>query len=285
MKTCCQTHIRLGDKSRATASNRAFTLVEMLVVIAVIAILAALVLPVLGRAKQSARRVECANNVKQWALAFNSYVDDNDQYIPREGCGSEGRVWRENWANVGDAKSRDAWYNSLPLQLGQTPARKYVSDKPEVRAEFYKNRLFHCPSAKFPTYAATDNDVYFSLAMNSKLIQEPISNDRASIKADTILRPSETVIFLDARVSDREAKIHHLQLNTDLGQPSAFATRFAARHQTFGNLGFADAHVAPHRGTEIVETRPTKAPCGMAIYPGGSVFWRPDPLDDPNTLD
>ena len=284
MKTCCQTQTRLGDKSRATTSNRAFTLVEMLIVIAVIAILAAFLLPALGRAKQSARRTECASNLKQWAVAFSLYVDDNDQFIPREGCSRDGRVSRENWANVRDSISRDAWYNALPDQLGQTPARKYASPEPEIRAEFYKNRLFHCPSAKFPTYAATDNAVYFSLTMNSKLIQEPISNDRASIEFNTILRPAETVIFLDARVSEREAKVDPLQLNTDLGQPSAFASRFAARHQRFGNLGFADGHVTPHRGPEVVETRPEKK-CGLAIYPGGSVFWRPDPLDDPNTLD
>jgi len=284
MKTYLQTHPRLPVKPGATSANQAFTLVEMLIVIAVIAILAAIILPVLGRAKESARRTACASNLKQWAFAFHCYVEDNEQYIPREGYGNDGRVRRENWANVRDADSRDAWYNSLPDQVRQTPARKYASPEPEIRGDFYKNRLFHCPSAKFPTYAATDNDVYFSLAMNSKLIQEPISNDRASIKANTILRPAETVIFLDARVSDREGKIHHLQLNTDLGQPSAFATRYAARHQTFGNLAFADAHVTPHRGSEIVETRPGNA-CGLAIFPGGAVYWRPDPLDDPNILD
>ena len=284
MQTHFQTHTRPGDKSRATPRNRAFTLVEMIVVIAVIAILAAFLLPVLGRARQVARRTECASNLRQWAIAFNSYVEDNDQYIPREGCSRDGRVSRENWADVRNSISRDVWYNALPDQLGQTQAREYASPEPEIRAEFYKNRPFHCPSAKFPTHAATDNAVYFSLAMNSKLIQEPILNERASINVNTIVHPAETVIFLDARVSDKEAKVHHLQLNTDLGQPSAFATRFAARHQTLGNLAFADGRVMAYRGSEIVETRPGNA-CGLAIYPGGSVFWRPDPLDDPNTLD
>jgi prepilin-type N-terminal cleavage/methylation domain-containing protein/prepilin-type processing-associated H-X9-DG protein len=284
MKTRLETR-RCPDATLAAKTRqRAFTMVEMLVVIAVIAVLAAFLLPVLGRAKQSARRTECGSNLRQWALAFAYYVDDNDQYIPREGHGRDGRVQRESWASVRHLDSRDVWYNALPDELGKTPARKYASHEPEVRAEFYKNRLFHCPSARFPTYAETDNEVYFSLTMNSKLIQEPISNDRASIKVNTILRPAETVIFLDARVSDSEAKVHQLQLNTDLGQPSAFASRFAARHQMLGNLAFADGHVTPHRGSEIVETRPGNA-CGLAIFPGGAVYWRPDPLDDPNTLD
>lgn len=283
MKTRFETILGLANKQPAICKSRGFTLVEMLVVIAVIAILAAFLLPVLARAKEKARRVQCANHLRQWALAFSFYVEDNEQYIPREGLGRDGRVRRENWANVQDSKSRDVWYNSLPGELSQTPARNYVSNS-VTRAGFYKNRLFHCPSAKFPTYAETDNDVYFSLTMNSKLIQEPILNERASINVNTIVHPAETVIFLDARVSDKEAKVHHLQLNTDLGQPSAFATRFAARHQTLGNLAFADGRVMAYRGSEIVETRPGNA-CGLAIYPGGSVFWRPDPLDDPNTLD
>lgn len=283
MKTRFETIQGLANKQPAICKSRGFTLVEMLVVIAVIAILAAFLLPVLARAKEKARRVQCANHLRQWALAFSFYVEDNEQYIPREGLGRDGRVRRENWANVQDSKSRDVWYNSLPDQLSQTPARNYVSNS-VTRAGFYKNRLFHCPSAKFPTYAETDNDVYFSLTMNSKLIQEPILNERASINVNTIVHPAETVIFLDARVSDKEAKVHHLQLNTDLGQPSAFATRFAARHQTLGNLAFTDGRVMAYRGSEIVETRPGNA-CGLAIYPGGSVFWRPDPLDDPNTLD
>jgi prepilin-type N-terminal cleavage/methylation domain-containing protein/prepilin-type processing-associated H-X9-DG protein len=284
MKTRFETLMGLANKQPAICKNRGFTLVEMLVVIAVIAILAAFLLPVLARAKEKARRIQCANNLRQWAFAFSCYVEDNDQYTPREGWGRDGRVRRENWANIRDSISRDVWYNSLPDQLNQAPARKYASPEPQIRAEFYRDRLFHCPSARFPTYAETDTDVYFSLTMNSKLIQEPILNERASINVNTIVHPAETVIFLDARVSDREAKIHHLQLNTDLGQPSAFATRYAARHQRFGNLAFADAHVTPHRGSEIVETRPGNA-CGLAIFPGGAVYWRPDPLDDPNILD
>ncbi len=59
-----------------------FTIIELLVVVAIIAILAALLLPVLQRAKEHARRVVCMNNLRQMSIGIALYSDDHDEWAP-----------------------------------------------------------------------------------------------------------------------------------------------------------------------------------------------------------
>jgi type II secretory pathway pseudopilin PulG len=58
-------------------------LIELLVVIAVIAVLMAILLPALGRARNQARGVACQANLKQWGLALNLYAQSNEGYLPK----------------------------------------------------------------------------------------------------------------------------------------------------------------------------------------------------------
>jgi prepilin-type N-terminal cleavage/methylation domain-containing protein/prepilin-type processing-associated H-X9-DG protein len=88
-------------------SARAFTLIELLVVIAIVAILAALLLPALGKAKEKANATACLNNLKQWGLATQIYVVDHNDFLPPDGT-----------PNPGASATNSGWYVQLPQVLG-----------------------------------------------------------------------------------------------------------------------------------------------------------------------
>src|SRR5437016_4173697 len=70
------------DGKKATRLARGFTLIELLVVIAIIAILAAILFPVFAQARESARTISCASNLKQMGYAFRMYSQDYDENFP-----------------------------------------------------------------------------------------------------------------------------------------------------------------------------------------------------------
>jgi len=81
-----------------------FTLIELLVVISIIALLLSILMPSLSKAKDSAKRIVCQSNLKQWSLCFSLYVNDYGSYgeswiypippgNPPNPPGSQGRMW------------------------------------------------------------------------------------------------------------------------------------------------------------------------------------------------
>jgi prepilin-type processing-associated H-X9-DG protein len=239
------------------------------VVIAIIGVLAGLLLPVLAKAKGAANRIGCLSRMHQWALAFKSYVDDNEDRLPREGFHADGETYWNNWSQVRNDASRDVWYNALSNYVGKPPASSYAPS--ERRPAFYqRGSFFHCPSARFPKEIDTPIAI-FSLAMNSQLIHAP------RIPTTTFARikqPTQTVLFLDNLLDDEEPVVDD-QAKTYLGQPASYANRFAGlRHGRTGNLAFADGHTESVLGTRVVETQGKRR--GMDIWPPVDIFWEPD---------
>lgn len=133
-------------------SRRAFTLIELLVVIAIIAVLIALLLPAVQQARESARRTQCKNHLKQLGVALHNYHDVH-QRIPTGG-------------DVGptaccapDEESRYNWTVPILPYLDQA-ALHSVAMTNRTRLETSPVGVYHCPSRRSPRlykgFAKTD---------------------------------------------------------------------------------------------------------------------------------
>ena len=88
---------------KGNRSRKGFTLIELLVVIAIIAILASILFPVFGMAKERARQVHCLNNLKQLSNAVVLYANDNSGTVPfclRDRIPAAARPYTQDWCGV-----------------------------------------------------------------------------------------------------------------------------------------------------------------------------------------
>ena len=129
-------------KIRISAS---FTLIELLVVIAIITLLFAVLLPALRLAKDLAKRTRCQANLKQIALAWNMYLDDND-----------GRFYQLVNAN--------AYYGGWRGQddVFPRPLNSYLNLAPDLQSE-NEGKVFYCPADRGGVYRRPLTEKAYSL--------------------------------------------------------------------------------------------------------------------------
>jgi prepilin-type N-terminal cleavage/methylation domain-containing protein/prepilin-type processing-associated H-X9-DG protein len=160
----------------------AFTLIELLIVIAIIAILAALLLPVLSRAKETGRRIYCMNNLKQLDLACQMYVNEaQGAYPPR------------------DNTSR--WANRLYANYGQNinlllcPTDTLLPMDPATVGSSPSNNV---PDASPRSYFINGWNDYFAVQFNTTdwgTIETDMYNYGSGIKGSVIPFPTDTIVF------------------------------------------------------------------------------------------
>lgn len=250
-----------------------FTLIELLVVTAIIAILAALLLPALSAARTRAQRIFCLNNERQIGLAMLGYLADNTDTFPAAGYLQEAQV-QGNWIYFCGAAMEGnggAFSYFIPGNVNDSPIVRYTG-------RILQTNLFRCPTDLFMQQVENDKNfaggvpawVYpFSYSLNAGAPDAPNapSPGMASLITDgdfppvyfrvsSINRPSKKIMMAEKATgtevteTDLEWGVGHSSgwrwssacWNPGSAIPHGPPERLTARHTGKGNQTFSDGH-------------------------------------------
>ena len=224
----------------------AFTLVELLVVIGVIAVLIGILLPVLGKARKAGTAAVCMSNMRGLGQATNAYMVDNQRYLPQptQASASTGLSATESGSAL--------WYNALDYYLGQEHKNYSRSSTTQRNYEEFKQDPVWKEldeTIADPTGRTRRNTQ--TIKMNEFLSYSDAGNKFLKATDPLLANPSQIVAYVDGQGHDTPS--------VTTGN-TANATSFSAspglvglRHEGGANLTYLDGH-AGHEVNEVSQS-------------------------------
>ena len=174
-----------------------WTLVETLITVAIIAILAAIAIPVTTSFKQRAYRARAIEKLQSLGTAFVSYTADSGGELPWEDAPGS-----DDWQAAADPENEKAWYNALPDLMGAGSLGSLANSPQRMYDDHYP---LYLPGAPYPKSNKKLGKPYFAMAMNSRLQRK---NDEGIKIRGTLssIRATANVRFLIATVPPGAAR-------------------------------------------------------------------------------